>query len=138
MDRFRFGRSVRELRLRQRVTQAELGARVRVSRNLIGRIERGTIAGVPFGRLVAVAEALDGRLDLDFRWRGLQLDRLVNERHAGTVDQLVDVSAMPLARRGEATFSTYAERGSIDAFAWHPVRQVVAVNVSPASPTDAT
>ena len=75
MDRFRFGRSIRELRRRQRLTQEELGRRVRVSRNLIGRIELGTIGNVPFGRLTAVTEALDGRLDLDFRWRGEQFLR---------------------------------------------------------------
>lgn len=134
MDRFRFGRSVRELRQRRRWRQADLGDRVGVSRSVIGRIERGAVANVPFGRLLAVADALDGRLDLDFRWRGEALDRLVDERHAAIVDELVglyrsarwDVAV-------EVTFSIYGERGSIDVFAFHPVRHVVAVNEVKAS-----
>jgi transcriptional regulator with XRE-family HTH domain len=138
MDRFRFGRSVRELRRRRRWTQSDLGRRIGASRNLIGRIERGAIVNIPFGRLVAVAEALDGRLDLDFRWRGEQLDRLVDERHAEIVDQLVGMyrsARWDVAL--EATFSIYGDRGSIDVFAWHPIRQVVAVNEVKASVGDA-
>src|SRR5262245_34094632 len=99
------------------------------------RPDRARIDGdVPFGRLLAVAEALDGRLDLDFRWRGEQLDRLVDERHATIVDQLVAIyrgSRWDVAV--EATFSIYGERGSIDVFAWHPVREVIAVNEVKAS-----
>jgi transcriptional regulator with XRE-family HTH domain len=134
MDRFRFGRSVRELRRRRRWRQSDLGDLVGVSRSVIGRIERGALANVPFGRLVAVADALDGRLDLEFRWRGEALDRLVDERHAAIVDELVglfrsarwDVAV-------EVTFSIFGERGSIDVFAWHPIRHVVAVNEVKAS-----
>ena len=134
MDRFRFGRSVRELRQRRHWRQSDLGDRVGVSRSVIGRIERGAVANIPFGRLLAVADALDGRLDLDFRWRGEALDRLVDERHAAIVDELVglfrsarwDVSV-------EVTFSIYGERGSIDVFAFHPIRHVVAVNEVKAS-----
>ena len=129
MDRFRFGRSVRELRRRRRWRQVDLAERIGVSRSLIGRIERGEIVTVPFGRLLDAAAALDGRLDLDFRSRGEALDRLIDERHAGIVERLAalyrearwDVTV-------EATFSIYGERGSIDVFAWHPSAHVVAVN----------
>jgi len=134
MDRFRFGRSVRELRQRRHWRQSDLGDRIGVSRSVIGRIERGVVANVPYGRLLAVADALDGRLDLDFRWRGEALDRLVDERHTAIVDELVglfrsarwDVAV-------EVTFSIYGERGSIDVFAFHPIQHVVAVNEVKAS-----
>jgi hypothetical protein len=52
-------------------------------------MERGEIGRIAYGDLVAVAEALDGRLDLDFRWRGESLDRLIDERHAAIVDEVV-------------------------------------------------
>jgi len=134
MDRFRFGRCVHELRLRRRWTQSDLGARVGVPRSVIGRIESGAISNVPFGRLVAVADALDGRLDLDFRWRGEALDRLVDERHAAIVDGLVGLFRSARWEVAvEVTFSIFGERGSIDVFAWHPVRHVVAVNEVKAS-----
>lgn len=134
MDRFRFGRSVRELRLRRRWTQSDLGERVGVSRSVVGRIERGAISNIPFGRLVAVADVLDGRLDLDFRWRGEALDRLVDERHAAIVDALVGLFRSARWEVAvEVTFSIYGERGSIDVFAWHPIRHVVAVNEVKAS-----
>jgi transcriptional regulator with XRE-family HTH domain len=129
MDRFRFGRAVRALRERRGWRQIDLGERVGVSRTLVGRIERGAVSGIPFDRLVAVAEALDGQLGLDFRWRGEQLDRLVDERHAAIIDELVGIHrAARWDVAVEVTFSIYGERGSIDVFAWHPVRRVVAIN----------
>jgi transcriptional regulator with XRE-family HTH domain len=134
MDRFRFGRSVRELGQRRHWRQSDLGDRIGVSRSVIGRIERGAVANVPYGRLLAVADALDGRLDLDFRWRGEALDRLVDERHAAIVDELVGL--FQSARWDvavEVTFSIYGERGSIDVFAFHPIQRVLAVNEVKAS-----
>lgn len=89
---------------------------------------------MPYDRLVAVATALDGLLDLDFRWRGEAMDRLIDERHAAIVADLVALyrdSRWEVAV--EVTFSEYGERGSIDVFAWHPIVQVVAVNEVKAS-----
>lgn len=105
---------------------------------MISRIELGESRRVASGDLVAVAEALDARLEFDLRWRGEGLDRLVDEAHAGIVDAL----AREYRRAGwevvvEATFSVYGERGSIDVFAWHPVVQVVAVNEVKASIAEA-
>ncbi len=88
----------------------------------------------PYDRLVAVAIALDGQLDLNFRWRGEAMDRLIDERHAAVVAELV---ALYRTARWEVavevTFSEFGERGSIDVFAWHPIVQVVAVNEVKAS-----
>ncbi len=138
MNRIRFGRSVRELRERRRWRQEDLGRRAGLSRSAIGRIERGEIGRVPYDRLVSVASALDGVLDLDFRWRGDAMNRLIDERHAAIVDQLV---ALYRAARWdvavEVTFSENGERGSIDVFAWHPIVQIVAVNEVKASVVEA-
>jgi transcriptional regulator with XRE-family HTH domain len=128
MDRFRFGRAVRVLRQRRGWRQADLAVRCGVSRSSIGRVERGQLGQVPFARLAKVAEALDGRLELDFRWRGEALDRLIDERHAELVDEVVRLfRAAGWNVDVEVSFSIWGERGSIDVFGAHPVFQVVAV-----------
>jgi transcriptional regulator with XRE-family HTH domain len=134
MDRFRFGRAVRALRQRRGWRLADLAEHSGLSRSVVDRIELGQAARVAIGDLEAVAQALDGQLGLDFRWRGEQLDRLVDERHTAIVDRTVAVyrdARWDVAV--EATFSIYGERGSIDVFAWHPVARVVAVNEIKAS-----
>ena len=57
-----------------------------MSRVAVGRIERGQVSFVSFGRLEDRARALDGQLDVDFRWRGEALDRLIDERLAALLD----------------------------------------------------
>lgn len=59
--------------------------------------------------------ALDVRLDLNARWRGGELDRLIDSRHAA----IVTVCAACLVGWGwtalqEVTYAIYRERGSID------------------------
>jgi len=75
-----------------------------------------------------IAAALDGRLELDFRWRGEALDRLIDERHAAAVGEVVRL----FRQNGwdvdvEVSFSIYGERGSIDVFGRHPGTDFVAV-----------
>jgi hypothetical protein len=69
-------------------------------------------------RLVA---GLGARLDVGVRWRGEGLDRLLDQAHAGLVDQVVTI----LGRHEwevvvEASFAISGERGSIDVLAFHP------------------
>lgn len=138
MDRFRFGRSIRTLRQRRGWRQVDLAERAGLSRSVIGRIEIGQAERIALGDLEAVTRALDGQLGLDFRWRGEQLDRLIDERHAALVDRTVAIYRS--ARWDvavEATFSIFGERGSVDVFACHPVARVVAVNEIKASIGDA-
>lgn len=138
MDRIRFGRSVKALRVRRSWRQEDLSAASGLSSSAIGRIELGQIDRMAWGDLEAVTEALDGRLGLDFWWRGGDLDRVLDAAHAAIVDILVGVY------RGagwevvvEATFSEFGERGSIDVLAWHPAFGLVAVNEVKATITDA-
>ena len=138
MDRFRFGRAVRALRQRRGWRQVDLAIRSGLSQSLVSRIELGRIGPSAFDDLEAIANALDGQLALDFRWRGEQLDRLIDEAHAAIVDQIVGVyrdSRWDVDV--EVTFSIFGERGSIDVFAWHPVAHVVAVNEIKATVGDA-
>src|SRR5689334_16164082 len=89
MDVMRFGRVVRALRLRRSWTQQELGDRCAMSRSKISRIETGRLEGTPAPDLERILHVLDARLELDVRWRGAALDRLLDERHAGLVDATV-------------------------------------------------
>jgi transcriptional regulator with XRE-family HTH domain len=88
MDRFRFGRAVRALRQRRGWRQVDLATRSGLSQSVVSRIELGQVGPSSFDDLSAIAAALDGQLALDFRWRGEQLDRLIDEEHASIVDHV--------------------------------------------------
>lgn len=66
-----------------------------------------------------VAE-LGAELDLRVRWRGEELDRLLDATHAAMVERLVQV-LVPLGWQcaAEVTFLIGGERGSVDVLAWH-------------------
>ena len=130
MDRLRFGRGIRALRQRRRLTQSKLATRLGWSRSKVSRIETGRLAGVPFDDLEALAADLDARVQLDLAWRGAAIDRLIDERHAALVDATVRwLTGAGWSVLAEASFSIYGERGSIDVFAWHPDRALLVVEV---------
>src|SRR6476659_572203 len=91
MDRFRFGRAVRAFRQRRRWRLEDLADRAGLSRSVVDRIELGESGRVALEDLENVARTLDGLLGLDFRWRGEQLDRLIDERHTAIVDRTVAI-----------------------------------------------
>jgi hypothetical protein len=77
----------------------------------------------------AVARALDVRVELTARWRGGDLDRLLNARHSALHES---VARNFLERPGwlaepEISFAIYGERGIIDILAWHAGRQMLLV-----------
>lgn len=68
----------------------------------------------------SVAAPLDLRLDLTPRWRGGELDRLLNARHAALTGAVAaQLAAASWEVAPEASFSIYGERGAIDLLAWH-------------------
>ncbi len=104
--------------------------RAGVSRSTISRIESGRFGRVAIDGLERVLDALDARLELDVRWRGAALDRLVDERHA----TIIDASVWWVVGDGweavvEASFSLWGERGSIDVFARHPTGALLVIEV---------
>ena len=114
------GASVRAVRLRKGWRQRDVAARAGVSGPTVSRIERGQLHLLSVGTLVRVAAALEIRIDWLPRWRGGELDRMINAGHAA----MHDVAARAFARTGwtlvpEATFSIYGERGAIDILAYH-------------------
>jgi transcriptional regulator with XRE-family HTH domain len=130
VDAQRFGRIVKALRARRAWTQARLGAACGMSASKVSRIERGFLAGVPVDDLGRVIHALDARLELDVRWRGALVDRLLDERHAALVDPTVRwLTSEGWTTIVEASFSIRGERGSIDVFGLHPSRALLVVEV---------
>jgi len=121
MDVIRLGLGYRALRHRRRLTQAQLGARARVSASVICRIERGHADRVALHTLVRVATSLDARIDLRLLWQGEGLDRLLDARHARLVDLVLSIlSSNDWEVATEVSFNIYGERGSIDILAFHP------------------
>lgn len=118
MDDVRIGRLLRALRRRRRWRQSDLAAVSQVSQQAISLIERGHFETLSIRVVRRVFAAADARYEGSISWRGGQLDRLLDERHA----QLVGHCAEALAKDGwevhvEVTFSEFGERGSIDVVA---------------------
>lgn len=128
VDVGRLGRAIRALRVRRGWRQEDVAVRAGVSRSVVGRIERGERTGLTVDAVDAVAEALGASADLNLRWRGEGLDRLLDEAHA----RLVEFVVRRLRDLGwevavEVTFSAFGERGSIDVLAFHPGRRALVV-----------
>lgn len=120
MNDLRLGGRVRAVRVRLGLRQADVAARAGVSQPLVCRIEHGQVDRLTLRSLRRVLAALEIDLDLVPRWRGGELDRLVDEGHA----HLVGLVAALLGElgwdvRAEVSFAVYGERGSIDLLAWH-------------------
>jgi transcriptional regulator with XRE-family HTH domain len=120
MDDVRAGRTIRAMRLRLGWTQRYLGQRSEVSQQEISVLERGHLDRTPLRVVRAVVRALDGSAEIDIRWRGGALGRLLDSRHAA----LTGLAANLIADAGwevapEITYSEFGERGSIDLAAWH-------------------
>lgn len=108
----------------------DLAERSGASQATVSRVERGHITTLSIGRVRTIAAALDIRVDVVPRWRGGDLDRLLNRRHSQLHESVVRAfrtrwPAWNLVP--EASFSIYGERGVIDLLAWHPGRRSVLV-----------
>jgi transcriptional regulator with XRE-family HTH domain len=117
----RIGARFRALRQRLGWRQRDLAARAHVSQSLVSLLERGHLERLSIESIRRIAHALDADFVVQLRWRGGDLDRLVDEAHAA----LVGTTAELLRRAGwqlrlEVSYAIYRERGSIDILAWHP------------------
>ena len=111
----------RAVRIRKRWRQEDVGRAAGVSRATIARAESASLGELPLRTLLRIAAALDIRIDLLGRWRGGELDRMLNAGHAA----LHETVAQTLARmpgwffRPEVSFAVHGERGVIDILAFH-------------------
>jgi transcriptional regulator with XRE-family HTH domain len=119
VDDQHIGRSLRVLRRRRHLRQADVAIAAGVSQSLISDIESGRVSGVTFATLRRVFAAVDAGFEGSVMWRGPALERLMDADHA----RLVGIAADRLRRhrwepiRIEASYSVYGERGSIDLLA---------------------
>jgi transcriptional regulator with XRE-family HTH domain len=119
------------MRQRRGWRQADLAARAGVSASLISLLECGQLLHVSMAALRRVFAALDAHLEIRMQWRGGEIDRLLDRRHAGIVERVVrTLGDAGWETRAEVSFSRYGERGSIDVLAWNaPASAVLLIEV---------
>lgn len=132
----RVGSVLRAVRIRRGLRQTDVASLAGVSRSLVSMIERGSLETTSLRLIRQVAVVLGVSLGLDPRWRGAELAKLLDERHAA----LVQAVAARLAAAGwevvpEKTFNEWGESGSIDVFAWQAAaRALLAVEIKTSLP----
>ena len=132
MDDMRLGRSLRAVRIRKGLRQGDVARRAGISQNAVSRAERGLIGGMTLERIRAIGTAVGVLIDLQPRWRGGELDRLLGARHSALHEAVAArFAALPgWTTVPEVTFSEYGERGAIDVLAWHaPTRTLLVIEL---------
>lgn len=128
MQALRLGLACRALRIRRGWRQADLAAHVGLSRQLIAKIESGSLDNVQVRTLRRAIEGLGATFDVQVRWQGEGLDRLLDAAHAGLVEAVVArLNGLGWESVVEASFAVAGERGSIDVFTLHPPTATVLV-----------
>lgn len=123
------GAVLRSVRIRRELRQVDVAGMAGLSRATVSRMERGHFASLSIEAARRVAAVLDIRLDLVPRWRGGDLDRLLNSRH-GRLHELVARRLVHLdgwVVAPEVSFAIYSERGVVDILAFHEGRGIVLV-----------
>jgi transcriptional regulator with XRE-family HTH domain len=119
VDDLRIGRALRALRHRLDWRQQDLGDAAGVSQDVVSLAERGLISRMQVDTVRALARAVGAELAVGLRWRGGDLDRLLDEGHAtvvGGTARLLEESGWHTEL--EVTFAVYRESGSIDVVGW--------------------
>jgi transcriptional regulator with XRE-family HTH domain len=131
MDAQRIGRVLRAIRHNREWRQQDVGDRAGVSQDVVSRAERGRLDGMPLRHLDSIARALDAEIVVTIRWRGGDLDRLLDEGHAALGGQITAwLGRIGWEVRPEVTYSIWGERGAIDLLAFHePTRTLLVVEV---------
>lgn len=126
MDDARVGLAIRAIRRRRGWRQLDLARAAGVSQTHISAIERGQVRSTPLQTIRSIVGALGGRVDFELRWRGADLDRLLDERHAALVDAIVRrLTDLGWLVRPEVTYEHRGMRGSFDLLAFHPVSRAL-------------
>lgn len=110
--------------------QEDLAVAAGVSRGSVSRVERGHFDTLSLRTVRAIATVLEIRLDLLPRWRGGDLDRMLNARHSALHESLARTFQSDLPEwvlSPEVSFSYWGERGVIDILGWHPRLRAILV-----------
>jgi transcriptional regulator with XRE-family HTH domain len=129
VDDLAIGRSLRAIRVRKRLRQADVAELAHVSPSTVSRVERGRMEHLQLGTIRSVCAVLDVRIVLQARWEGGELDRLVSSRHSAMHEVVARLflEVPEWITAPEVTFSEFGERGSIDILAWHPATRSLLV-----------
>lgn len=115
------GSVLRAVRIRRGLRQADVARAARVSQPLVSQLERGDLGATSVQALRRVAAAVGVSLPFAPRWRGADLTKLLDERHARTVrDVVARLRTIGWVAVPEYTFNVRGEKGSIDVVAWFP------------------
>ncbi|HEY3522198.1 MAG TPA: helix-turn-helix domain-containing protein [Candidatus Limnocylindrales bacterium] len=121
MEDVRVGSVARAVRHRLGWRQSDLAGRARVSQQEVSLFERFGLVAVDLRTARSICAPLGVRLDVLPRWRGSDLDRLLDEAHAALVDEIVRrLRAAGWETLVEWSFNHFGERGAIDVVAWRP------------------
>lgn len=126
----RLGAAVRRVRIRLGWRQDDVAARAGVSQSTVSRLERGHLGSLSLGVIRNVAAAVDVQVAVFPRWRGGDLDRLLNSGHSALHNE---VAAMfrdefpEWAISPEVSFAIRGERGVIDILAWHAAARALLI-----------
>jgi transcriptional regulator with XRE-family HTH domain len=130
VDDRRVGLIVRMLRRRRGWRQLDLAARSRCSQSFVSQVERGHLERASLADLRRVLGALDARGVLDVRWRGGEVDRLVDHDHAAMAGGFVEkLGKFGWSTAIEVTYARFGERGSIDVLAFRESRSLLVVEL---------
>lgn len=131
MDDVGIGRTLRSIRHRLRLRQADVAARAEVSQQLVSLLERGGLERLSIRSARRAVRALGAEVVLTIRWRGAEIDRVRDDGHARVVAEVAALlEADGWVTAAEVTYSWYGERGSIDLLAFHaPTRTLLVVEV---------
>ena len=125
----RLANGLRTARIRRGWRQADLAARSGLSRTTIARLESGQVDGATLRALRSIARALELDIRVSLRWRGAELDRLVDAAHASMHEELARriAAADGWVAVPEVSYSIFGERGVIDSLAWHAASRTVLI-----------
>ena len=119
MDDLKIGTVVRAVRRRRGLRQRDVAVLAGVSQWAVSIVERGQLDRLPVRTIRKIASALEIRMPFEPRWRGGELPRLVDARHAALVEAVVArLAASGWEVAVEYGFSHFGERGSVDVVGW--------------------
>ncbi len=121
MDDIQLGARFRAVRMRLGWRQTDVAARAGVSSSLVSLVERGHLDRLALATLRRIAGTLDIRIDMVARWRGGELERLVNAAHETLREEVARLLSglSGWTQSPEVSFAVYGERGVIDILALH-------------------
>jgi transcriptional regulator with XRE-family HTH domain len=128
MDDQRVGAILRALRRRRGWRQLDVANAAGLAQTTVSLIERGHLDRLSTATVRRVFGTVDARFESVVRWRGGDLDRLLDLRHVQIQEQVTRlISRWDWRPFPEISYARYGERGSIDVLGWHAATRTAAV-----------